>query len=233
MIEVRKSGDRGGIDHGWLRTFHTFSFGDYFDPQFMGFRSLRVINEDYVQPSQGFGTHGHKDMEIITYVMKGQLEHKDSMGNGSTIVPGEVQYMSAGKGVRHSEFNPSDKEWVHLFQIWIMPDEKNYEPRYGQKKFSDEEKVGKWCLLVSPEGSNGSLAVRQDAWVYSTKLANKAQLEFSLKPGRFAWVQMAQGSVNLNGKILAPGDGAAVANESLLKFTSEHNDTEFLLFDLN
>lgn len=232
MIHVRKAKDRGGFDHGWLKANHTFSFADYYDEQYMGFRSLRVMNEDFVQPTQGFGTHGHHDMEIVTYILEGELQHKDSMGNGSIIVPGEVQYMSAGTGVRHSEFNPSEKNWVHLYQIWILPDKKGHTPRYGQKKFSDDLKNKKWCLVVSPDGAEGSIAIHQDAKLLATKLESGDSLNYSVKKGRFAWVQVARGGVTLNGHPLLASDGAAVAEEELLSFSSAQAGTEILLFDL-
>lgn len=231
MITIRKSSDRGYFDHGWLKTHHTFSFGDYHDPQWMGFRTLRVINEDWVEPGMGFGTHPHRDMEIITYVLEGALEHKDSMGTGSVIVPGEVQRMSAGSGVTHSEFNHSPKERVHLLQIWILPEKKGIIPSYEQKTFSADKKENKLCLLASPDGRDGSLHIHQDAHVYATLLKKAATVELPLQENRHAWVQVVRGTIILNGHPLNAGDGAALSEESELKLTGV-TDAEVLTFEL-
>ena len=231
MISILRAGDRGHFDHGWLDTRHTFSFGDYHDPRRMGFRSLRVINEDRVRPGEGFGTHGHRDMEILTYVLEGGLAHEDSMGNGSVIVPGDVQYMSAGTGVAHSEFNASATEPVHLYQIWMFPDRTGYRPKYDQKNFSEEQKRGKLRLLVSPDGREGSIRIRQGNELYATLLKPGERVEHELQPGRHAYVQVARGSVKLNGHALATGDGAAVSEEETLELRGI-DEAEVLLFDL-
>ena len=234
MIQVRRGKERGHADHGWLNTYHTFSFSDYYDPKFMGFRSLRVINEDWVKPGHGFPTHPHRDMEIITYVLEGSLEHKDSMGTGSVIRPGEVQKMSAGTGVRHSEFNHSKTEPVHLYQIWILPEKEGIKPMYEQKAIPAEEKQGKLRLVASPRGGNGSNAVKlyQDAELYAAGLSKSESVEHSLRDGRYAWVQVARGAVNINGQELKAGDGAAVTDESRLKISGIADSSEVLLFDL-
>ena len=231
MITIRKTEERGHFDHGWLKTYHTFSFADYHDPDHMGFRKLRVINEDRVQPGEGFGTHPHRDMEIITYVLEGMLEHKDSMGNGSIIRPGEVQRMSAGTGVTHSEFNPSQKEPVHLLQIWILPDAKGIVPSYEQKKYSEKEKRGKFRLIASREGREGSVTLHQDADVFATILGAGEKAAYSLRPGRHAWLQVARGSVALNNLLLKEGDGAAVSDETSFGITGK-KESELILFDL-
>ena len=231
MIHIRKADKRGHFDHGWLDTYHTFSFGDYYDPAHMGFRSLRVINDDRVQPGQGFGMHGHRDMEIITYVLDGELQHKDSMGNGSILRPGELQHMSAGTGVRHSEFNPSDREGVHLYQIWLLPERKGLEPSYEQKAFADEERQGIFRLVASPTGEEGSLTIRQDARLYLSTLRAGEVVMHVLKPGRHAWLQVLRGQTSLNGKLLAAGDGAAVSDEARLEIMGQ-DDAEVMLFDL-
>ncbi|HYJ45078.1 MAG TPA: pirin family protein, partial [Pyrinomonadaceae bacterium] len=194
MIIVRKSEERGHFNHGWLNTYHTFSFDQYYDPRFMGFRSLRVINEDFVDAGRGFPTHGHRDMEIITYVLEGALEHKDSMGTGSVILPGDVQKMSAGTGVRHSEANPSPSEPVHLLQIWIMPDTTGINPDYQQKRFEEEEKRGRLRLIASADGAEGSITIKQDARVFATLLDSSEQVTHELLPNRHAWVQVARGA---------------------------------------
>jgi hypothetical protein len=234
MIQVRRAKERGHANHGWLDTYHTFSFSDYYDPRFMGFRSLRVINEDWVKPGYGFPTHPHRDMEIITYVLEGSLEHKDSMGTGSVIRPGEVQKMSAGTGVRHSEFNHSKEEAVHLYQIWIQPERENIKPMYEQKVISGEEKQGKLRLVASPSGGNGSNAVKlyQDAELFTTELAKSASVEHELADGRYAWIQVARGAVKVNGEELKAGDGAAVAQEKKLQIVGDADASEVLLFDL-
>jgi len=234
MIQVRRGNERGHADHGWLDTYHTFSFANYFDPDHMGFRSLRVINEDWVKPGYGFPTHPHNDMEIITYVLEGSLEHKDSMGTGSVIRPGEVQKMSAGTGVRHSEFNHSENEPVHLYQIWILPESKGIKPMYEQKAIPAVEKQGKLRLVASPHGGNGSNAVKlsQNAEVFATELAAGQSVEHRLAAGRYAWVQVARGTVSLNGNDLSAGDGAAVAQEEKLQITGASGKSEVLLFDM-
>ena len=231
MINIRRSNERGGGDHGWLNTRHTFSFDQYYDPRFMGFRSLRVINEDRVAPGGGFPTHPHRDMEIITYVLEGALEHKDSLGTGSVIRPGDGQRMSAGRGIRHSEMNSSPSEEVHLLQIWIMPDRSGHEPSYEQKAFPNEEKRGKLRLIASPDGKDGSVTIHQDAKLYVSLLAPGQQVQHELGNGRSAWLQVAKGAVELNGKLLNQGDGAAVENEKKLVIKGKE-DAEILLFDL-
>jgi hypothetical protein len=232
MIKIRKANERGHFDFGWLNTYHTFSFGDYLDPQNMSFRSLRVINEDFVQPNAGFPTHGHRDMEIVTYILRGGLEHKDSMGNGSVIYPGEVQRMSAGTGVMHSEYNPSKDETVHLLQIWILPEKKGIEPGYEQKFFSDEEKRGRLRLIASRDGSDGSVTIHQNAKIYSTLLDASQAVTHKLEQGRHAWIQVARGSVEANGVTLDQSDGAAISDETELKIVGKEA-AEVLLFDLN
>ncbi len=232
MITIRKSDDRGHFDHGWLNTYHTFSFGDYYDPKQMGFRSLRVINEDRLQPDTGFGAHPHRDMEILTYVLDGALEHRDSLGNGSIIRPGDVQRMSAGTGVRHSEKNPSRSEPVHLLQIWILPSQHGLTPSYEQKSFSDAEKHGHFRLVASPDGRDGSVLIHQDARLYATVLEAGQSVSYALPPGRYAWLQMARGSVDLDGTVLRAGDGAAAGEKGALKLTGAET-AEVLLFELS
>jgi redox-sensitive bicupin YhaK (pirin superfamily) len=232
MITVRKSNERGHADHGWLKTFHTFSFADYYDPRFHNFRSLRVINEDRVAPGEGFGTHPHNDMEIITYVLEGQLQHRDSMGTGAVIRPGEVQRMSAGTGVTHSEFNASDKEPVHLLQIWIFPDKKGLKPSYEQKAFSEPEKRGKLKLVASQDAREGSVKVHQDVNLYATVLEPGEETVYDNPASRHAWIQVARGSLELNGLLLSAGDGAAVTGNEHLALKAHHK-AEILLFDLN
>lgn len=231
MLTIRKSEERGHFNFGWLDTYHTFSFDQYYDPRFMAFRSLRVINEDRVQQGRGFPTHGHRDMEIITYVLEGALEHKDSMGTGSVIRPGDVQKMSAGTGVRHSEANPSKSEPVHLLQIWIMPDTEGIKPDYQQKGFETEEKRGRLRLVASPDGSDGSITIQQDARVYAALLDAGQQVVHELKPDRYAWVQVARGSIEVNGQTLKQGDGAAISNEAQVTLAGLE-PSEILLFDL-
>ncbi len=231
MIRVRKAQQRGHLDHGWLDTYHTFSFGDYFDPAHMGFRSLRVINEDRVQPGQGFGMHGHRDMEILTYVLEGALQHRDSLGNGSVLRPGELQHMTAGTGVRHSEFNPSDQEWVHLYQIWLLPDQKGLMPGYEQKAFPLQQRRGVLRLVASPSGEDGSLRIHQDARLYLSTLSLGETLSHTLGGDRHAWLQVLRGQVELHGHSLVAGDGVALSQESELKIQGA-GDAELLLFDL-
>jgi redox-sensitive bicupin YhaK (pirin superfamily) len=231
MITVRKSNDRGHADHGWLDTRFTFSFADYYDPQHIHFRTLRVMNDDRIAGGGGFPTHPHRDMEIVTYVLEGALAHKDSMGNGSVIRPGDVQYMSAGTGVAHSEFNASETETAHLYQIWMFPDKKNYEPRYDQKHFSEADKRSKLRLVASPGGREGSVKIRQDNELYATVLGVGERVKHELKPERHAYVQVARGSVTLNGTALETGDGATISAEKAVELTGV-KDAEVLLFDL-
>jgi redox-sensitive bicupin YhaK (pirin superfamily) len=231
MILVRKSNDRGHADHGWLDSRFSFSFSDYYDPQHVQFRTLRVMNDDRIAGGGGFPTHPHRDMEIVTYVLEGGLAHKDSMGNGSVIKPGDVQYMSAGTGVAHSEFNASDSETAHLYQIWMFPDRQGYKPVYDQKHFTAADKRGKLRLVVSPDGRDGSVQIRQDNELYATVLAPGESVQHALQPDRHAYVQVARGSVTLNGQPLEAGDGAAISAEKSLELTGV-NDAEVLLFDL-
>lgn len=231
MITVRKSDERGHADHGWLDTRFTFSFADYYDPKHEQFRTLRVMNDDRIAGGGGFGTHPHRDMEIVTYVLEGALEHQDSMGNGSVIRSGDVQYMSAGTGVAHSEYNASKTEPVHLYQIWMFPDKTGYQPAYGQKHFSEAEKRGKLRLVVSPDGRNGSVKIRQNNELYAVMLGEGEKVKHTLKPERHAYVQVARGSVTLNGTKLETGDGAAISGEKELELTGV-KDAEVLVFDL-
>ena len=213
MITIRRNNERGGGDYGWLKTRHSFSFSDYNDPKWMGFRSLRVINEDWVAPKSGFPTHPHRDMEIITYVLSGKLEHKDSLGTGSVILPGDGQRMTAGRGIRHSEANPSATDTVHLLQIWILPDKQGHEPGYEQRSFPEAEKRGKFRLIASNNGADGSVKINQDAQLLVALLAPGENVTHPLAPKRSAWVQVAKGEVELNGKKLHQGDGAAISDE--------------------
>ena len=231
MITPRPSAERGHVQHGWLDTYHTFSFDTYYDPAHTHFRALRVINEDRVAPGAGFPAHPHRDMEIITYVLEGALEHKDSLGNGSVIRPGDGQRMSAGTGIRHSEANASKTESVHLLQIWILPEKKGIEPGYEQKPFSPGEKRGRLRLIAAPDGRDGAVTVHQDVALYASVLAPGQQVEHRLAPGRHAWLQVARGAVTLNGTKLNQGDGAAVSEETALAIRAE-KDAEILLFDL-
>jgi quercetin 2,3-dioxygenase len=231
MIAIRKSNDRGHANHGWLDTRFTFSFADYYDRKHMHFRTLRVMNDDRIAGGGGFPTHPHGDMEIITYVLDGALAHQDSMGNGSVIRPGDVQYMSAGTGVAHSEFNASDFETVHLYQIWMFPDKKDYHPAYDQKHFSAEDKRGQLRLVASPDGRDCSVQIRQDNELYATVLTAGESVKHELKPDRHAYVQVARGSVTLNGQTLETGDGAAISAENSVELTAIDN-AEVLLFDL-
>jgi len=227
MIQVRPAQERGHANHGWLDSFHTFSFADYYDPAHMGFSVLRVINEDRVIPGAGFPTHGHRDMEIVSYVLAGALEHKDSMGNGSIIRPGDVQRMSAGQGIRHSEFNHSKNEPVHFLQIWILPNVQGVKPSYEQKRI---ELDGKLRLVASPDGGNGSVTIHQDARVYAARL-NGGEVSHALAPGRRAWLQVARGTARLNGTTLHAGDGASIEGEASLRLAAD-GSAEVLLFDL-
>ena len=234
MITVRRSTDRGQTEIGWLDSKHTFSFGDYHDPRAMGFRSLRVINEDRVHAGQGFGTHPHRDMEIISYVLEGELAHKDSMGNGSIIRPGDVQRMTAGTGVLHSEHNPSKSAGVHFLQIWLLPEKRNLQPGYEQKAFSPEERRGKLRLVAARDGRDGAVTVHQDALVYAGLLDAGQKVEHAIAPGRGAWVQVARGSVEANGVKLVQGDGAALEGEKSVRIAGADGGeaAEVLLFDL-
>ena len=230
MVEVRRAGERGHADHGWLRSFHSFSFADYYDPQHMGFGPLRVINEDRVQAGAGFGTHGHRDMEIISYVLDGALAHKDSMGNGSTIVPGDVQRMSAGTGVRHSEFNESKSGTTHFLQIWIEPSAAGIAPSYEQKHYGEDEKRGRLRLIASPDAAQGSVRIHQDARVYAGLFDGAERAELTLAPRRKAYVHVARGSITVNGERLAAGD-ALKTDERALSI-SDGDQAELLVFDL-
>ena len=229
MITVRRSSERGHFDHGWLDTRHTFSFADYHDPEHMGFRSLRVLNEDRVRPGQGFGTHGHRDMEILSVVLEGALAHRDSMGNGSVIRPGDVQRMTAGTGVRHSEFNASATEPVHFLQIWILPDRDGLAPGYEQRHVPAAERHDRLRLVASPDGADGSLTVHQDARVYATSIGPDADVRHPIAPGRHAFVQVTAGSLDLNGVELVEGDGAALSGEAEVRLRGAG---EALVFDL-
>lgn len=231
MITIRRGQERGGGDHGWLKTQHTFSFNDYWDEKWMGFRALRVINEDFVGPSAGFPTHPHRDMEIITYVLSGELEHKDSLGTGSVIRPGDGQRMTAGRGIRHSEHNPSASETVHLLQIWITPEKEGLDPSYEQKSFPESEKRGKLRLIASKDAASGSVKINQDAKLFVSLLAAGEAVTHEMNSKRHAWVQVAKGAVELNGLQMSQGDGAAVSSEQKLTVKGT-KDAEVLLFDL-
>lgn len=231
MMTIRRANERGGADHGWLDTKHTFSFADYYDPRHMGFRALRVINEDQVAPARGFGTHPHRDMEIISYVLEGALAHQDSMGNGSVIRPGDVQRMSAGTGVLHSERNPSSSEGVHFLQIWLLPDEEGIAPSYEQKTFGEADKRGTLRLVASPDGAEGSVTIHTDAKVYASRLDAGEQASLELPKGRHAWVHVARGEVKVNGQALAHGDGAALSDETRVALEGVQG-AEVLVFDL-
>lgn len=231
MLKLRKATDRGHADHGWLNSHHTFSFANYYDPAHMGFGTLRVINDDTVAPGKGFGTHPHRDMEIISYVLEGQLAHRDSMGNGSVIRPGDVQRMSAGTGVTHSEFNGSQEEPVHFLQIWILPDAQGHAPGYEQKFFGEEEKRGRLRLVASREGRDGSVALNQDADIHAGLLDGDEAVDFEVRANRDVWVHLARGAVELNGEALEAGDGAALSEAGTLSF-SNGRDAEVLVFDM-
>jgi redox-sensitive bicupin YhaK (pirin superfamily) len=231
MIKIRKSAERGHFDHGWLDTHFTFSFADYFDPEHVQFRTLRVLNDDHIAAGAGFPTHAHGDMEIRTYVLEGALEHRDSMGTGSVIRPGDVQYMSAGSGVTHSEFNASKTDPVHLLQIWMFPEKKGLKPVYDQKNFPEAERRGKLRLVASPDGRDGSVKIRQDNELYAMMLGTGESARHELKPERHAYVQVARGGVKLNGTKLDEGDGAAISKETAVELTGVDN-AEVLLFDL-
>lgn len=231
MLILRKASDRGHFDHGWLDTFHTFSFASYYDPAHMGFRALRVMNEDRVQPGKGFGTHGHDNMEIVTYVLSGALEHKDSMGSGEILRPGEFQRMSAGTGITHSEFNPSGTEAVHLYQIWLLPDRRGVTPSYEQKRFDPAEQHNRLRLVASPDGAQGSLRMGADARILLGRLESGAEVVATLPPARHGWLQLLRGGADLNGIPLQAGDGVAVSHETDLKIVAT-SDAEMMLFDL-
>jgi redox-sensitive bicupin YhaK (pirin superfamily) len=231
MITLRKAADRGHADHGWLKTYHTFSFSSYRDPEHIHFRALRVMNEDFVAPGEGFGTHPHDNMEIVTYVLEGALEHRDSMGNGEVLRPGEFQRMSAGTGITHSEFNPSQTEPVHLYQIWLFPEQKNVEPSYEQKRFDEAGRKNRLQLVVSPNADAGSLRINQDARIYLANLDSGTLVSHELASGRSAWLQVLRGSASLNGNTMQSGDGAAVTDEQLLTIKGD-GSAEVMLFDL-
>ncbi len=231
MIKIRRANERGHANHGWLDTYHTFSFADYYDPAQMGFRDLRVINEDFIKADQGFGTHGHRDMEIITYVIEGAISHRDSMGNGETVRPHEVQRMTAGTGVRHSEFS-SPTEPTHMLQIWILPEQQNLEPSYEQKVFSPDDKRGKLRLVASRGGTDGSVHINQDVRLYASILNDGESVSHELADGRHAWLQVISGEIELGGERLLTGDGAAISSETLIEIKGRADNSEFLLFDL-
>jgi len=231
MIQIRKAAERGHVDHGWLDTQHTFSFADYFDPAHMGFRALRVINEDRVQPGQGFGMHGHRDMEIVTYVLEGELEHRDSMGNGSILRPGELQHMTAGTGVRHSEFNPSAVQPVHLYQIWLLPERNGLKPSYEDKAFPEEERHGRLRVVASPDGRDDSLTIRQDAVIHLATLSAGEAVRHNLRRDRSAWLQVLRGKVEIHERRLDAGDGAAIHDQAGLHIAAVE-PAEVMLFDL-
>ncbi len=232
MIQVRKADERGHAQHGWLESYHTFSFADYYDPHFMGFRALRVINEDRVQPGRGFGTHSHQDMEIISYILEGSLEHRDSMGTGSVIRANEFQRMSAGSGVSHSEFNASSSDRVHFLQIWILPARKGVAPSYEQRLFPVEEKTNRLKLVVAPNGADGALTIHQDVSLYVAALGTGAVVRHLVRPGRHAWIQVTRGTLTANGVSLRTSDGAAVSDEREVGLQAEDDGTEALIFDL-
>jgi len=232
MLQIRKAGNRGVANFGWLDSRHTFSFGEYHHPEHMGFGPLRVINEDRVSPGQGFGTHAHRDMDIISYVLEGALEHKDSIGTGSVIRPGDVQRMSAGSGIRHSEFNPSEKEPVHFLQIWLMPEKDGIAPGYEQKTFSRQDKEGNLRLIASRDGRDGSVVIHQDASVYASIPGAGKTVELALAPQRLGWVQVARGAAEIEGKKLKAGDGVAITDQTSVAIKAATDDTEVLVFDL-
>jgi quercetin 2,3-dioxygenase len=232
MITIRKATDRGHFDHGWLDTSHTFSFAGYQDAEHMGFGPLRVINEDRVQPGEGFGRHGHRDMEIVSWVLEGELAHRDSTGGGGVLRPGEVQRMSAGTGVTHSEFNGSKERPLHFLQIWILPDRDGYAPSYEQKDIPEAERRGRLALIASPDGAGGSTTIHQDARVHATLLGDGERVRLPLARGRRGWVQVARGTLSVNGKALSAGDGAALTDEPELELVGQGGPAEALVFDL-
>ncbi len=231
MLTLRHSKDRGHVDHGWLNARHSFSFGGYHDPDHMGFRVLRVINEDVIAAGMGFGTHPHRDMEILTYVIEGALQHKDNMGNGSIIRPGDVQWMSAGTGIQHSEFNPSPDDPTHLLQIWILPDRRGRQPDYAEKNYPEAERRDQLCLVASGDGADNSILWGQDVRLYASLMSAGKDTELGLAVGRHAWIQVVRGALDINGKNLGSGDGAAVSDESRLEIKTD-KESEFLVFDL-
>ncbi|WP_437204969.1 pirin family protein [Planctomicrobium sp. SH664] len=231
MIQIRRAEERGHFDHGWLDTYHTFSFARYIDREHMGFRALRVINEDWVAASNGFGEHGHDNMEIITYVLSGALEHRDSLGNGEVLRPGEVQHMSAGTGIRHSEFNHSTSEPVHLYQIWLLPREEGLTPGYSQKQFPADGRLNRFQLVASPDGADESLTIQQDARISLCHLTMNREVGYDLDSQRHAWLQVLRGGVKVNGSCLNEGDGAAISDTTRLTISAPQ-DAELLLFDL-
>jgi redox-sensitive bicupin YhaK (pirin superfamily) len=231
MIQIRPSDERGHSQLGWLDSRFSFSFADYYDPEHMGFRQLRVINEDHIAPGKGFGTHPHRDMEILTWVLEGELEHRDSMGTGAVIRPGELQHMTAGTGITHSEFNPSKTTPVHLLQIWIQPKKRGLRPGYEQKQFPTKEMAGKFRLIAAHDSRDGALQIHQDAELYAARLGSGDRASHTLKANRYAWVQVSRGAIRLHGKALAAGDGAAISGEERLDFIADV-DSEILLFDL-
>ena len=232
MVRKRPANARGHFDHGWLDTWHSFSFGHYQDPEHMGFRSLRVINDDVIQPGRGFGMHGHRDMEIVTYVLDGALAHEDNLGKGSVLRSGDVQRKSAGTGVMHSEYNHSADEAVRLLQIWLLPERDGITPGWEEKRFESQEKRGRLRLIVSPDGTEGSLRIHRDVRIYAAVLVDGESVTVDLDPARHAWVQVARGTVTVNDEELSAGDGAAISGENILQFTGAR-ETEFLLFDLD
>ncbi|MGL5805523.1 MAG: pirin family protein [Xenococcaceae cyanobacterium] len=239
MLTIRPAGDRGHAYHGWLDSYHTFSFANYYDPKHMGFRDLRVINEDRVAPGMGFGRHSHRDMEIITFVLEGAVEHKDSIGNIGTIKPGEVQRMSAGTGIQHSEYNPSDRDFTHLLQIWILPDRQGIEPSYEQVAFPLKERLGKLRLIASPDGRDGAVTIHQNVELYTAVLEPGNEVSYVLKPDRHAWLQVTKGEVTVNSHNLKAGDGVAICRRQCYAIALEkeltaiaNTEAEILLFDL-
>ena len=232
MLAVRKSSDRGHANHGWLDTKHTFAFADYYDPEHMGFRALRVINEDVIAAGAGFGTHGHREMEIVTYVLEGGIAHKDSLGSGGVITPGELQHMSAGSGIRHSEFNASQTEQAHMLQIWLLPSKQGISPSYSQQRFPIAEERNLLHLLASPDGRNSSLTWVTDADLYAARLDAGTKIEHALKPGNHAWIQIARGSATVNGEAVTKGDGVALSDEAEISVLANSDGTEVLVFDL-
>lgn len=232
MITIRKAGERGHFDHGWLNTYHTFSFGGYYDPESMGFRSLRVINDDIIAGQTGFGTHGHSDMEIITYVLDGELTHKDSTGGGGVLIPGDVQHMTAGSGVRHSEFNDA-KAPARILQVWILPEKRGLEPTYEQTYYPEEERTNHLRLVAAGDPKDGALRVHQDIKLFATLLEKGKSVSYDLDSKRYGWIQVAKGSVTVNGQTLVAGDGAAISDETKIEIVGASDDAaEFLLFDL-
>jgi quercetin 2,3-dioxygenase len=231
MFTIRKAQERGGGHYGWLNTRYTFSFGNYYDPNQMGFRALRVMNEDWVAPEGGFDTHPHRDMEIVTYVLEGALEHKDSLGHGAVLYPGEVQRITAGTGIFHSEFNPSSSDPVHLYQIWLKPDRVGHQPHYDQKKFPIEGRQGRWQTIISPDGRDESLPIQQNSTIHLAKLGSGESIQYPFEPNRYGWLQVLRGEVKLGSSVLREGDGVAISNEPTLQLES-NLASEVMLFDL-